>query len=365
MDQLPTKGRFRLEYRGTECKNCGHPLDLSDRYCPNCAQANSTKKITVRDYWEEYMSGMIAYDSRLFRTLSAMIFRPGKISREFIAGKRMRYANPFRFLLSLAIVYFLLLSTTGDYETMDEINPVKNDQEMAVAEQIVDSVLTSRQVETPALGTFGNLDSWTARHDSIVLSNPAQQYDSVQGLPFWDRASRKFALFNTLIRKKGFSKYQQAADTYALPNTLEDRYVFRMAKSIYKVSRQPGSFVQSLLSSLPFATFFFIPAFTFFIWLVYINKKYTYTDNLIFCFHNQAALFILLIISFLTDLVFGTNTAWIAFLAFAVYLYIAMRNFYGEGRFITLIKYLFVNTIFVILSGFAALALVLGSAFTY
>lgn len=365
MNNLPNKGRFRLEFRGTACKNCDHPLDLSDRFCPNCAQANSTKKITLRDYWEEYMSGMIAYDSRLFRTLSAMLLRPGKISRDFIDGKRMRYANPFRFLLSLAIVYFLLLSTTGDYETMDEVNPAGSEQARMDAEKIVDSVFTAQKIETPAVGTFGNLDTWTARYDSIVLNDPGKQYDSIRNLGFWDRASRKFALYNTLIRKKGYSKYEQVRNDLNFPNTLEDRYVFRMSKSVYKVSRQPGSFVQSLLSSLPFATFFFVPVFTFFIWLVYINKKYTYTDNLIFCFHNQAALFILLIVSFLADVVLGTNTAWIAFLGFAVYLYVSMRNFYGEGRLITMIKYLFVNTIFVILSGFAALALILGSAFTY
>ncbi|MDB2606553.1 hypothetical protein N9Y48_02105 [Zobellia sp.] len=42
---ISVKGRYNLNYRGTECINCGHPLELSDKYCPNCAQANSTKKL--------------------------------------------------------------------------------------------------------------------------------------------------------------------------------------------------------------------------------------------------------------------------------------------------------------------------------
>ena len=45
-----TKGRYQLQFRGVECLNCGHPLDLSDKYCPNCSQANSVKKLTLRDF---------------------------------------------------------------------------------------------------------------------------------------------------------------------------------------------------------------------------------------------------------------------------------------------------------------------------
>jgi len=102
-----------------------------------------------------------------------------------------------------------------------------------------------------------------------------------------------------------------------------------------------------------------------FIVLVYIRKKYTYTDNLIFSFHNQTLLFILLIISFLIDAIFNISTSWLALVVFAFYLYKAMRNFYGQGRFKTIIKYLFLNMIFFILAGIGGLLFILGSVFTF
>lgn len=118
MSDKPTivpKGRYLLKYRGTQCANCGHPLDISDRFCPNCSQANSTKKLTLKDFFDEFLAGMISYDSKLLKTLSALLLRPGKITKDNIDGKRVSYTNPFRFLLSLAIVYFLILNFTGNY----------------------------------------------------------------------------------------------------------------------------------------------------------------------------------------------------------------------------------------------------------
>ena len=97
---IKTPGRFKLQYRGVDCLNCGHPLDLSDKYCPNCSQANSTKKLTLLDFFEEFFSNYFSYDSKLWQTLAALLLKPGKITREYISGKRLSYTNPFRFLLS-------------------------------------------------------------------------------------------------------------------------------------------------------------------------------------------------------------------------------------------------------------------------
>src|SRR5690606_16878035 len=114
--------RFSLNYRGDECLNCNHPLDRSDRYCPNCSQLNSTKKITLKDLIREFFANLISYDSRFRKTLSKLIFKPGRISKEYIQGKRLTYTNPFRFLLSLAIIYFIMISFSSDLSELDRIN---------------------------------------------------------------------------------------------------------------------------------------------------------------------------------------------------------------------------------------------------
>lgn len=108
-----------------------------------------------------------------------------------------------------------------------------------------------------------------------------------------------------------------------------------------------------------------MPLFTIFIWLVYIRKKYTYTDHLIFSFHNQSLLFILLILSLLLDTIFKISTAGLFVTIFSIYLFMAMKRFYGQGVFKTIVKYIFLNTIFTILAFFAVLVLFTGSVFIY
>ncbi|MCB0373602.1 MAG: hypothetical protein KDD31_11370, partial [Muricauda sp.] len=71
--ELISKGRYELQFRGVKCLNCGHPLDISDKYCPNCSQANSTKKLTLKDFFDEFFSSLLNYDSKLLKTLSALM----------------------------------------------------------------------------------------------------------------------------------------------------------------------------------------------------------------------------------------------------------------------------------------------------
>jgi hypothetical protein len=365
------RGRFRLKYRGTECLNCQHTLDISDRYCPNCAQANSIKKVTIKDFLDEFFSNVISYDSRLFRSLSSMILRPGIITREYIAGRRMRYTNPFRFMLSLAIIYFLMLGFSGDFSELDRYGDRNDNFLFNPGEAIKRTIQTPSPAREEALNIMDSVDlsgtikQYRNRRDSLIVNDPGGYFGNITSTGFFGRIAQKQEFFGTLLGRDSIYSFQEAVDKYGIPNSTENKLSFKLAGSTLKVTRQPGSFMNSLISRLPFATFFFLPVFAIFIVLAYIRKKYTYTDNLIFSFHNQTLLFILLIISFLIDAIFNISTAWLALMVFAFYLYKAMRNFYGQGRFKTIIKYVFLNTIFFILAGIAGLIFILASAFTY
>ena len=111
-NNLPEKqtGRKAAKYRGVKCLNCSHPLDLSDVYCSYCGQINSMKKLSLGDYIKEFFSSIVNYDSRLRYTLKDILFKPGTITKNYVGGQRLKYANPFRFFLSVSIIYFLLQS---------------------------------------------------------------------------------------------------------------------------------------------------------------------------------------------------------------------------------------------------------------
>ncbi|WP_445385613.1 DUF3667 domain-containing protein [Robiginitalea sp. IMCC44478] len=380
METKPAKtaGRYQLRFRGTECLNCGHPLDMSDKYCPNCSQANSTKKLTMKDFMDEFLSSLIDYDSRLWKSLVSLLTRPGRISLDYIAGKRVSYSNPFRFLLSLAFIYFLLIGFAGNLGDLDNVNldsklnsdpdseftwGLGTDQFSDAAQQVMDSLETEGKIDSKNLAN--SIVEAQRKKDSAMIADPKGYLSNLSGKGFTERFIEKSTLFFKLIHEDTLFSYDDAAKKYELDDKNENRVAFDMAKSVQRALQRPGSFLSDFMTKLPFATFFFLPLFTVFVWGVYIRKNYTYTDNLIFSFHNQSLLFILLIISFLIDLLLKIDSSGIFLLVFGFYLYKAMRNFYKQGRFKTILKFLILNTIFFILALMAGVAFFVGSAITY
>lgn len=366
-------GRYRLKYRGVTCLNCKHPLDMSDKFCPNCSQANSTKKLNLTDFFEEFFSSLFSYDTKLFKTLAALLTRPGKITKDYIAGKRVSYTNPFRFLLSLAIVYFLLMGLGGDFEKLNRLGANTGDALVNIDTSALNTIdfgddeLDKEKIlsELDSLNIDGAITQQIRLRDSIIKANPKRAIEVADELQLFPSYFRKIEIFSTIIQSDSLYTYTETREKYNLDNTRTNRAAFSTSNSLIKAKKTPGSFVNALISKLPFTTFFFLPVFAMFIWLIYIRKKHTYTDHLIFSFHNQSLLFILLTISYLINSIFKTESNGFFLLIFAIYLYKAMRNFYGQGRFKTIVKYSILNTVFVILACIGVVLLLAGSIFTY
>ncbi len=109
--------RFKSNKKGTKCLNCDHSMLITDNFCPECGQVNDDNRISLKQYFSETLSGFFSFDNRLFRTLIPLIFRPGKVTKEYIEGKRMKYANPFQLFLHVTILFFLL---QGIFQRVDE-----------------------------------------------------------------------------------------------------------------------------------------------------------------------------------------------------------------------------------------------------
>ncbi len=368
-----TSGRYRLQHRGVECLNCNHPLDISDKYCPNCSQANSTKKLTLKDFFEEFFSNIISYDSRLLKTLISLLTRPGSITKDYISGKRMSYTNPFRFLLSLAIIYFLLMGASSNFESLDKYGSDSSNinltqpfiDRLTINDEVVEAEKEALITQWDSLGIDSLINNNARIKDSIILADPLKEIEAAGNKSFINRHFRKQEIFTTLIENDTLFTFAETKEKYGLENTKSNEFAFGTAKSFIKAKKQPGAYINSLFSKLPVTTFFFLPVFTLFIWLMYIRKKYNYTDHLIFSFHNQSLLFILLIVSYLIDSIFGSDSGGIFILIFGIYLYKAMRNFYKQGRFKTIVKYIFLNFIFIILASIGVALFIAGSIFTY
>jgi hypothetical protein len=103
------------------CKNC-HTV-LLGRYCVHCSQAAEVHVPTTRELLHELLEGLTHFDSRVWRTLTCLWFKPGKLTEEFVAGRRVAYLPPFRLYLILSIIFFLLASfihPTGNVINFDD-----------------------------------------------------------------------------------------------------------------------------------------------------------------------------------------------------------------------------------------------------
>jgi hypothetical protein len=83
---------------------------LTGRYCANCSQAADVHVPSTRELLHEALEGITHSDSRLWRTLYLLWFKPGRLTQEFVAGRRASYLPPFRLYLVLSILFFLAAS---------------------------------------------------------------------------------------------------------------------------------------------------------------------------------------------------------------------------------------------------------------
>src|SRR5207245_1863262 len=95
------------------CANCG--ATVTDKYCGRCGQRFEHKIHSVLHFTREATEDLTHADSRLWRTLFALLFKPGYLTREFLEGRRVRYLPPLRLYLVLSVLFFLVIST-GQHE---------------------------------------------------------------------------------------------------------------------------------------------------------------------------------------------------------------------------------------------------------
>ncbi len=90
------------------CLNCG--AALTGRYCADCGQTADVHMPSTRELFHEAIEGITHSDSRLWSSLKLLWFKPGKLTQEFVAGRRAAYLPPFRLYLVLSIIFFLAAS---------------------------------------------------------------------------------------------------------------------------------------------------------------------------------------------------------------------------------------------------------------
>ena len=82
------------EVPAKQCLNCDAPL--AGPFCSQCGQAAQEVVLPLRQVLADAVDEFLKWDSRVLRTLWPLLTRPGFLTTEYLAGRRVRYVAPLR-----------------------------------------------------------------------------------------------------------------------------------------------------------------------------------------------------------------------------------------------------------------------------
>src|SRR5262245_19364187 len=104
---VPAQTTLRMNDRPNEaCANCG--ASLRGEFCAACGQ----KRFVEADrrfgsLLRQFFEAATDLDGRFWRTIGALLFQPGRLSRDYIEGRRARWMSPVALFLLFNVVYFV------------------------------------------------------------------------------------------------------------------------------------------------------------------------------------------------------------------------------------------------------------------
>jgi soluble cytochrome b562 len=377
--------RSLIKYRGAECLNCSTPLDVEDKYCHQCGQLNSKKQLALQDFFGEFFSNIFSYDSRIWRTIKHLLFKPGYVSRQFINGKRLSYANPFRFFLSVCIVFFLmveaqeLVKTFTDDQIEKAVSSVQNEgadinigngfisadfEDQKNNEQLTDEQLQEIE-KKPVVGKYiakklQKEQAAAVEADSIATEKSKKELvpnekiltqKDIDSLGAIDALIEQIDYYQTYYEEHKVIDPATALTEMKHDNTKYNQSIYEKNILLQKISSDPSILVDIILPKLPVFLFLFTPILTLFLWLLYARRDFTYMEHLIFAFNTFTFTFLSMILLYIIkwlSLGYVDLTEFFFWFVGPFYLYKSMRNFYGQNRIKTILKFLLVSFIFVV-----------------
>lgn len=350
-----------------ECLNCGKPLASDDVFCSYCGQKN-IEKLSFAGFIGQLINGFFSYDSRFWSTFVPLIFKPGLVSRNYIEGKRKRYVNPFQLYLQVSILFFLLLGLTTNFledsfadgedlptVQLDSVSTEQLNEALKEIDTVNNKLITNVSGISFSEPLIDSTYQYNSKNDSILRPSFSEKIED-----FW-RFQKEYP---------DIKNPNKALDSLGYKKTFWNKFYYqqlRKAKNNFeqmKTKEGIKDYFSVLFSKMSIALFIFLPVFTLCFKLLYYRKHMNYMEHLVFVFHTQTVFFLLMIIFILINSVAGYgNYGWFILL-FLIYLYMALRKFYGQGWFKTLVKFMLLNFIYMQIGGVAATILAI-IAFMY
>lgn len=138
------------------CTNCSAPLAEGAKFCHECGQDQRDRIVPIGQLVSDILRDLFAFDTKFFRTLPALMTKPGFLAEEFTQGRRVRYIPAVRMYIFISVVAFLIFSMGG--------TPVVVEGKMVDADE--GTMQISGMNETMDLIDSVGVDEWKAQIDA-------------------------------------------------------------------------------------------------------------------------------------------------------------------------------------------------------
>ncbi len=98
------------------CRNCG--ATLTGEYCSACGQRDATFEKPIWNLIGSVAKETFEVDGRTATTVKTLFSKPGKLTAEYLAGRRIAYTPPLRLYIVFSIVFFLLIAWFASSEVL-------------------------------------------------------------------------------------------------------------------------------------------------------------------------------------------------------------------------------------------------------
>lgn len=323
------------------CANCG--TTLMGPVCHACGQHADLYKRPVWRLIADSVSDMFALDGRVVRTLVALMAFPGRVTRDYLKGRRGRYIPPFRLYLIASLVFFLILPLVSPSDSMIANDPGGGE----AARERLDEALAAGEI------TEENYRTAIRAIDTLAVFDPGQgavpaPEPAPDGEPAGDdadaraggdaRAPVAFSLGQGLSPEavEGVRRLFVPEEFGEEPDMVTGPRAARafIADRIERLAGRSDRWAAESFAWAPRIMFVMVPLFAVLLGLVYAWRRgFLYFDHLITALQFHAAIFIAMLVAMGLSLVTGPGWAVLAFFIYAhVYLYRLLRDVYSTGR---------------------------------
>lgn len=134
--RLLSGGSDQYSAQAPRCLNC--EAVLTGQYCWRCGQRAQARMITVGELVSNLTTDLVQLESRLWRSLIPLITRPGQLTADYLAGRRVRYMPPFRMYLVFSLIFFLLVTLGTRGQDITAFNMGQADSQTTASERAQD-----------------------------------------------------------------------------------------------------------------------------------------------------------------------------------------------------------------------------------